>query len=128
MRPSSPFPSSFFFPTLRVVLATFLLAIAWEGAFAQIDRAELEGTVKDPSGAAVAGASVKILAVDTDLTQEQRTNSNGYYRFPGLAVGRYTITVASTGFKTRVTDDVQLRVVSPSLCSMGIFWFAVIGR
>jgi hypothetical protein len=66
--------------------------------------------VADPSGVAVVGASVKILAVDTDLTQEQRTNSSGYYRFPGLAVGRYKVTVANTGFKTRVVEEVILRV------------------
>jgi len=84
--------------------------IACVGAFAQIDRAVLEGTVTDPSGAAIVGASVKILAVDTGLAQEQRTNSAGYYRFPGLAVGRYTVTVANTGFKTRVVEGVELLV------------------
>jgi hypothetical protein len=96
------------------------LAIAWHGASAQIDRAELEGTVKDPSGAAVAGASVKIVAVDTSLTQEQQTNTNGYYRFPGLAVGRYTITVASTGFKTKATEGVRLQVGQTRTLDIGL--------
>jgi hypothetical protein len=36
-------------------------------AVGQVDRAVLEGTVIDPSGAAIAGAHVKILAVDTDM-------------------------------------------------------------
>ncbi len=79
-------------------------------ALAQIDRAVLEGTVSDQSGASVVGASVKILAVDTGIAQEQRTNSNGYYRFPGLAVGRYTVTVTNTGFKTKVIENVILQV------------------
>jgi hypothetical protein len=77
---------------------------------AQIDRAEVEGTVTDSSGAAVSGASVKIVATDTDFSQVRPTNSNGYYRFSGLAVGRYTVTVGNTGFKTKVIDGVRLLV------------------
>jgi len=93
---------------LFVLLA--LCALLGTAALAQVDRAVLEGTVADQSGAAVAGANVKILAVDTGIAQEQRTNSNGYYRFPGLAVGRYSVTVTETGFKTKVIDDVIVQV------------------
>jgi hypothetical protein len=94
-------------PTLRVLL---LLTIAWVGASAQIDRAELEGTVMDTTGAVIRGAKVQVLAVDTGISQEQQTNANGYYRFPGLAVGRYTVTVTDTGFKTQVIEQVLLQV------------------
>jgi hypothetical protein len=79
-------------------------------AHSQIDRAVLEGTVTDPTGAAIVGASVKTVAVDTGITQEQRTNSRGYYRFPGLAVGRYTVLISNDGFKTKVVEDVILQV------------------
>ncbi len=79
-------------------------------ALAQVDRAELEGTVTDPSGGVIMGASVKVLAADTGLSEEQQTNSKGYYRFPGLAVGKYTVTTAGRGFKTKAVDDVILRV------------------
>lgn len=92
------------------LLALFFLTIACVGASAQIDRAVLEGTATDPTGAAVVGAEVKILAVDTDLTQEQWTNSHGYYRFPGLAVGRYSVTTSGTGFRTTVVENVVLQV------------------
>jgi hypothetical protein len=70
----------------------------------------VEGTVTDPSGAAIAGSNVKIVEYSTRLAQEQRTNSNGYYRFPGLAVGNYTIAVTTPGFKTKVTGNVRLQV------------------
>lgn len=53
---------------------------------------------------------MKIQAEDTGVAQEQRTNSNGYYRFPGLAVGRYTVTVTNAGFKIRVIEEVPLLV------------------
>ena len=79
-------------------------------ALAQVDRAVLEGTVSDPTAATISGATVQILAVDTGITQEQHTNSNGYYRFPGLAVGRYAVTVTDKGFKTKIVDHVILQV------------------
>jgi len=94
-------------PTLLTLL---LLMIASVGASAQIDRAELEGTVNDASGAVIRGARVQVLAADTGIGQEQQTNSNGYYRFPGLAVGRYTVTVTSKGFRTTIVSNVIVDV------------------
>jgi hypothetical protein len=93
-----------------VLTLPVVLLFAGTTAFAQVDRAELEGTVTDPSGSVITKATVKVLAVDTGLTEKQPTNSKGYYRFPGLAIGRYTVTVTSTGFKTKVVEDVILRV------------------
>jgi len=92
------------------LLVLFLLTIAWSSASAQIDRAELEGTVTDPSGAVIRGATVQVLAIETGISQEQQTNANGYYRFPGLAVGRYKMTATNPKFVTKVIDDVILRV------------------
>jgi hypothetical protein len=99
--------------TLLISKISILLvacAVLGTTAYAQVDRAELEGTVTDASGAVVAGAGITIMSVDTGTSQEQRTNSNGYYRFPGLAVGRYTATVTGAGFKTRVIEGVILQV------------------
>lgn len=111
MRPRhSSLLTSLFALVQTSLLALFFLTIACVGAFAQIDRAELEGVVKDPSGAAITGASVKILAVDTGLTAEQPSNTVGYYRFPGLAVGRYSVTASSSRFKTTVIQNVILEV------------------
>jgi len=110
---NSNHPSTFL-SLLRLTLAlVFVLALVLAGtpaAFAQVDRAVLEGTVTDPSGSVIVGAKVKAVAVDTGLTEERPTNAKGYYRFPGLAVGNYTVTVTSSGFKTKVVEDVILRV------------------
>src|ERR1700722_7428310 len=97
-----------FAPALMLV-SMILLAVT-PATYAQVDRAALEGTVSDPSGGVIVGASVKAVAVDTGLTEEQRTNSKGYYRISGLAVGGYTVTVANAGFRTKVEEDVILRV------------------
>jgi len=95
---------------LTILLAFSFVVLCSYAAFAQVDRAELEGTVTDPSGSVIVGATVKVLAVDTGLSQELKTNSKGYYRFPGLAVGNYRVATSSDGFKTKVTEGVVLRV------------------
>jgi len=87
--------------------ALFLFALP---SFAQTDRATLEGTIMDPSGASISGAKVKISAVETGLTQERTTNSSGYYRFPAIAVGEYTVLVSNSGFKTKVIEEVVVQV------------------
>src|SRR6266849_11066750 len=97
----------------RIFLLFALSTIVVPTAFAQIDRAVLEGAVIDPAGAAIVGANVKVQSVDTGIAQEQRTNSSGYYRFPGLAVGLYTVTVTNACFKTRVMKKCDYRLARP---------------
>jgi hypothetical protein len=93
-----------------LILSALLMLSGSPAAYGQVDRATLEGTVTDSSGSVIVGASVKTVAVDTGLTEEQRTNAKGYYHIPGLAVGGYTVTVTNTGFQTKMVDGVILRV------------------
>jgi hypothetical protein len=100
-----------YFPDRQWILSVvILLTITVFPLSAQVDRAVLEGTVSDPSGAEVVGALIKTRAVGTGIEQEQRTNANGYYRISGLAPGRYSVTAVKDGFKTRVIDQVVLEV------------------
>ncbi|MGB7023842.1 MAG: TonB-dependent receptor [Candidatus Acidiferrales bacterium] len=92
------------------LLGVSLLILSMHPMAAQTDRATLEGTVGDPSRAIIAGASVTVTEVSTGIAQVRKTNSNGYYLFPGLAVGAYTVTVSNPGFKAQVLQNVVLRV------------------
>jgi len=83
----------------KLFLVTAAIMAAALPSVAQTDRATLEGTVTDPSASTISGARVKIAAVETGLTQERTTNSNGQYRFPGIVIGQYTVSVSnSTAF------------------------------
>jgi hypothetical protein len=93
---------------LLCILAVLLCSAV--PSFAQVDRAVLEGSVTDPTGGIVPGAKVSILHVATGISQDRHTNSNGYYRFPGLQVGFYTVTVTNNSFKTKIVDNVELLV------------------
>ena len=110
MRHEHSFPRTLLLPLVRTLLLYMLTVTTQVAIFAQVDRAALEGTVTDPTGAAIVGANVKALAVDTGVTQKRQTNSSGYYRFLGLAVGRYIVTVTAGGFSIKVVQEVVIQV------------------
>ena len=106
-------PTHFSVPSphlLKLTGCLILILLLETMAFAQVDRAVLEGTITDQTGATIAGATVRIVATDTGLSEQQTTNPKGYYRFPGLAVGHYSVTVSGTGFKTKVIESVVVQV------------------
>src|SRR5579872_6597509 len=68
-------------------------------ALAQAAGATLLGLVQDPSGAAIAGASVSIKNVATGEARETTSNNGGYYSAPNLQPGSYEVTVTAQGFR-----------------------------
>jgi hypothetical protein len=60
---------------------------------------DITGTVLDPSGAAVANATVTLTNKDTGTTQTTTTNSTGAYRFSLLNPGKYSLSVAAQVFR-----------------------------
>lgn len=60
----------------------------------------VRGTVTDPSGAAVGGATVKLLSSAGAPVDHTETNPAGNYIFNGVAPGSYSIAVAKTGYLT----------------------------
>jgi hypothetical protein len=74
--------------------------------------ASISGTVKDQSGAAIAGATVTATNVDTGVAFPQTTNSQGFYSFQSLPLGKYIVEVQQKGFKTYRRTDLALDVNS----------------
>src|SRR3712207_2173330 len=89
-------------------VAAFLSITA--AAFAQDFRATLQGTVTDPSNAAIANASVTARHVETGVERTAQTNDAGYYLVQYLPLGMYTLTVQAPGFRTLKRDNIQLSV------------------
>ena len=77
---------------------------------AQIDRANVNGTVTDPSGAVVAGAKVDALSSETGKVRQVVTNAQGIYVLPSLPAGQYTIAFSAEGFETVRYESVLLLV------------------
>jgi hypothetical protein len=81
-------------------IALLLVLFASVSLVAQTFRGGISGTVSDASGAAVAGATVKLMSPDTGLTREGITSSTGEFVFQDLPLGKYDITVTQSGFDT----------------------------
>lgn len=86
-------------------LATVLLAI---GTFAQSNSGSIQGTVTDSSGAALSGANVTGLNMDTGISTPTITNDAGLYSLPNLPPGRYSVTVEAPGLKRYVREGVTV--------------------
>jgi hypothetical protein len=108
----------------RSVLAvSCLVALLAAGgtAFAQRTTGTIVGTVTDDTGAVLPGVNVSLKGEAVMGTQTATTNDQGFYRFPALPPGTYTLSFAMTGFGTQnrqvkvavgatIEDNVSLKV------------------
>ena len=92
----------------RVLLGMSLVLMFCAAAWAQ--TGSITGTVKDPSGASIAGASVVITSPDRGITRTMSTNSTGDYNQSALPQGSYDVIVSATGFKKFQAKGVALDV------------------
>jgi hypothetical protein len=79
---------------------------------AQTDRGNVTGSVTDPSGATIAGASVTVTQRATGASKTVTSTSAGEYNIPGLSPGEYRLEVSAQGFKRFVQDSVVLAAAS----------------
>ena len=69
-------------------------------AAAQTYTSSLAGNVRDASGAAVPSAKVTVKNEGTNVVEERTTNEGGFFSYPTLLPGTYTLTVSAKGFAT----------------------------
>src|SRR2546428_3481930 len=79
-------------------------------ASAQKTSGTITGTVVDPSGAVVQGATVALVNSATGATRNTSTNDQGSFTFPELSAGTYKVSVNKTGFKQVTQNNVELHV------------------
>jgi hypothetical protein len=72
--------------------------------------AAIVGEVLDPTGSAVAGASVEILDPSTSLSRKVTANETGNYTISGIAPGKYTISASARGFRTAIIQNFAVEV------------------
>ena len=95
--------------TLRLWVLAFVCLGAWS-AYAQEVSAGITGRVTDPSGGSIVGAKVMAKDVDRGTEWPTTTNDEGIYAFPRVPVGRYTLRVEASGFKSAVQSDITLEI------------------
>jgi hypothetical protein len=91
----------------RMLLSVICVVMFAALAHAQF-RASLRGTVSDPEGAVIAGATVTLLDTGTNKTLVSTSDGNGIYQFNALPPAAYRLTVEHEGFTKRVLEHVQI--------------------
>lgn len=103
---------------MRLTSALKYLAMAFVFAFTFVSAAvaqqnptgTLQGTVLDPSGAVITGASVSVTNTATGTAFNAASESNGRFVVPNLPTGTYNVTVVKEGFKTGVFTAINIVV------------------
>lgn len=96
--------------TVAVLLILSLVVVAVPRALAQETTGGIQGTVTDPSGAAVPGAHVTLTGTTLIGAEELDTNAHGFYHFENLPPGTYNIKVTAKGFQTLVRGNLSVQV------------------
>jgi len=107
-------------PVISLSFAIFMLVAinSWAGVGGSVS-----GTVRDESNAVVPGASVKATNVETGVQHQAATNGQGFYSFPNLPIGHYSIGMQKAGFqpyqRTGITLDADSALTVDAVLNVG---------
>jgi Carboxypeptidase regulatory-like domain/TonB-dependent Receptor Plug Domain len=88
------------------VFCLFVVSALWS----QTATGRIVGTVSDPTGALIPGASITVTNVNTQVAYDTLTNEQGLYQAPLLPIGTYTVTANMPGFQKAVTKPEKLEI------------------
>src|SRR5579871_2195259 len=91
-------------------------AVFWGSAIlvaAQGPNTALRGAISDASGAVIQGAQISLLNSENGFAQTRTSDAGGVFQFPQLLPGKYTVSVAATGFAPQ-TRAVELLINQPA--------------
>ena len=98
----------------RAITTCALLVALTTFAIAQSDNTSVNGTVTDPSGAAISNAKVTLKNQNTGAVRTVSTSGAGTYVIPSIPSGLYTLTVEVAGFKKFETTNAKVDAASPA--------------
>lgn len=93
---------------LAITLAMLMTLPAWSQS--EATSAQLNGTVQDPNGASIPGATVTLSNPDIGFSRQITTTDNGLYTFTLIPPGTYQLKVEKTGFATFLQSNIVLAV------------------
>lgn len=93
-----------------MLLLAGILLLAPSVALAQVSTGNISGTVRDASGAVLAGATITATNRETALARVVRSGPDGHFQLNSLPVGSYDLRSEAAGFQTRVQQGLNLAV------------------
>jgi hypothetical protein len=98
---------------VRCCAAVLVLVVLAVPAHAQY-RTSIQGTVADPQGAVIPGATLTLTNKSTNETEVRTSNGEGIFNFNALPADHFTLVVERQGFQKKVLDDLQLIPEQPN--------------
>ena len=102
-----------FAPLLATVLVCLLTLPVVSNAQLQTTT-DISGSVADEKGASIGSATIELTNQNTGAKQSTATNSAGFYSFPSLRPGTYSLSFSKTGFQTTLVTDRVADVAQPA--------------
>jgi hypothetical protein len=96
------------------LLVLLVLMLGGTAVWAQTGTSSLRGTITDPNGASVSGATVSITSASIGVTLTTKTDKEGSFQFLEVRPATYTLTVVAAGFRTLKQPGVELLVATPT--------------
>jgi len=94
----------------RALLACLLVVSFPAASVAQLSNAAIGGVVRDPSGGVIPGVTVSATNIETGVTKQTVSNSEGRYLLADLIPGKYRLAANFTGFKRLEREGIVLRI------------------
>jgi hypothetical protein len=83
-------------------------------------QAQIRGTVTDPGGGVIPGATVTLTDTSTNIPTVQKTDHDGTYTFNGLRPGTFNLFVESAGFRRYEARNLVLAVSQKSVVNVSL--------
>jgi hypothetical protein len=84
--------------------ALIILALTASLSYAQVTGSTLSGTITSSAGTVIPNAKISVTNLATRQTTEAQTDGAGNYNVTNLAPGNYQVSIAASGFSTKVAD------------------------
>jgi hypothetical protein len=96
---------------MKKLIAAFVVCAGFAApAWAQFETASVLGTVQDPTGAVVPGATVTLLSLDTGISSTRVSDGKGGYEFASVRIGSYKVSAELQGFAPAVAGNVRVNI------------------
>src|SRR5215203_5694532 len=100
--------------SVHFMLSLLVALMICSTTFGQAGTSSVTGTVTDPQGNAVAGATILLTNPSKNFSRTQTTNEVGAYSFSSIPPDTYVVEVTATGFKKTIINNVQALVAKPT--------------
>jgi Carboxypeptidase regulatory-like domain len=104
----------------QCAVPVFLMLVSSLQIFSQQTLGSINGTVLDPSGAAIPGASVTVTAADIGVTRTTTSQGNGFYQLFNLPIGTYVVKAEHDGFETTAVSGIHVQEAQASTVSIAL--------